>query len=208
MHTSAKGAASRSPKAVRTSTALKAAAAKKLDPVFQNRSGARSTQRKSADHPRVSAVRLIDHYTELRPSALHGMGLFAKRDIPANTVWWKARRSRVLLINRSHYGTLLGSELNPIMGNLLQIASHYGYYSARLDSIVVCLDNARYVNHSFQPNSGAPTNGDPLSSMTLRAIRAGEEILEDYSCYDACPWSTITCCEAFLCSPQQEPFTA
>ena len=149
----------------------------------------------------MSKSRLLGHYTEVRQSPLHGMGLFAKIDIPAGTVWWKARRSQVILLNQRQYLTLMSSQLNAVMDNLLTIASIYGYYSIRLDSIIICLDDARYVNHSDTPNSGAPLNGDPLCSMTLREIRAGEEITENYSCYDYCAWSSITCTESFL-APQ------
>jgi uncharacterized protein len=140
----------------------------------------------------------LEFYVEVRPSPLHGSGLFAKRDIPANTIWWRARRHHVMLLKKPQYETLLTSNINPVMGNLLTIASIYGYYSAKLDSIVICLDDARYVNHSSDPNSGAPLSGDPLSSRALRRIYEGEEITEDYSCYDSCAWSSITCTESFL----------
>jgi len=153
---------------------------------------------------KIAPSRLLSYYTELRPSPLHGFGLFAKRDIPVNTVWWKAKRSNVMLLNHLQYSTLQASHINENIENLLNVASIYGYYSARLDSIIICLDNARYVNHSFEPNSGAPHNGDPLSSVTLRQIQTGEEITEDYSCYDTCSWCKITCSEPFL-QLSQEP---
>ena len=147
---------------------------------------------------KISFIQRLSHFAEVRPSPLHGLGLFAKRDIPENTVWWKARRSQVMLLNRPQFHTLMASRINPVMENMLSIASIYGYYAARLDSIVICLDDARYVNHSEEPNSGAPLNGDPLSSRTLRLIREGEEITEDYGAYDHCAWSSITCTESFL----------
>ena len=147
---------------------------------------------------KIASSRLLNYYVELRPSPLHGLGLFAKRDIPRRTVWWKAKRTNVLLLNRSQYVTLQSSHLNETIGNLLSIASIYGYYSAKLDSIIICLDNARFVNHSFEPNSGSPQSGDPLSSMTLRDIYAGEEITEDYTNYDICSWCEITCSDPFL----------
>ncbi|MFT6792932.1 MAG: SET domain-containing protein [Rubritalea sp.] len=147
---------------------------------------------------KLASSSLLNNYVELRPSPLHGFGLFAKKDIPKDTIWWKSKRSNVLLLNHSHYRTLQESHVNDTMDNLLNIASFYGYYSAKLDSIVICLDNARYVNHSHVPNSGAPSNGDPLSSVSLRDIYAGEEITEDYANYDACPWSKITCSDSFI----------
>ncbi len=153
---------------------------------------------------KIASSRLLNHYVELRPSPLHGFGLFAKRDIPPNTIWWKAKRTNVMLLNQSQYLTLKGSHINDVMADLLKIASIYGYYSSKLDSIIVCLDNARYVNHSFEPNSGAPMSGDPLASMSLRHIFPGEEITEDYSRYDACSWCRITCSDPFLDTEEAE----
>ena len=151
---------------------------------------------------KIASSRLLDYYTETRPSPLHGLGLFAKRDIPERTIWWKAKRSNVMLLNRSQFFTFQASHINETMNNLMNLAQIYGYYSGRLDSIIICLDNARFVNHSFDPNSGAPPSGNPLSSMTLRKIEEGEEITEDYSCYDLCAWSQITCSELFLVDRQ------
>lgn len=125
------------------------------------------------------------------------MGLFAKIDIPAQTLWWKASRNNVLLVNHQQFVTLSHSHQNTTTDGLLSLVKTYGYYSSRLDSIIVCLDNARYVNHSFEPNSGAPIHGNPLCSVTLRRICAGEEITEDYTQYDHCPWSNITCSDDF-----------
>lgn len=152
-----------------------------------------------------NASRYIDHYVELRPSPLHGYGLFAKRTITAGQIWWKASLRNVLLLNQPQYETLMNSHCNKTMEGLFTMASVYGYYSAKLDSIIICLDNARYVNHSECPNSGAPLNRNPLCSMALRNIESGEEILENYLDYDPCPWSSLTCShEEFINSEGSE----
>lgn len=142
---------------------------------------------------RIQSLRYLDQNTILGQSPIHGFGLFAKRLIPAGEIWWRASSNNVTLINRVQYETLMHSHLNPTMESLLRIANIYGYYSRKFDSIVVCLDNARYVNHSADPNSGTPPDGNPLCSMALRDIQPGEEILEDYEAYDHCPWSDLTC---------------
>lgn len=136
---------------------------------------------------------LISHHAEVRPSPIHGCGVFARTLIPAGTSWWKATVDNVLLLGRVQLETLAGSRTNKTINGILNAARVYGYYSQRLDCIIVCLDNARYVNHSDEPNSGAPSDGDPLCSVALRDILPGEEILENYGHYDPCPWSDLTC---------------
>ncbi len=132
-------------------------------------------------------------FAEVRPSPIHGHGLFARRFIPAGSIWWQATLDNVVLLSRPHLETLTGSHMNKTIGGLVHAARIYGYYSSRLDSIIICLDNARYVNHSGEPNSGAPADGNPLCSVALRDIYEGEEIFENYGEYDACPWSDLTC---------------
>ncbi|MGE9293461.1 MAG: SET domain-containing protein [Puniceicoccales bacterium] len=140
-----------------------------------------------------SSDSLLDIYAEVRPSPIHGCGVFARTFIPAGTTWWKATVDNVMLLGRVQLETLAASRTNKTINGILSAARIYGYYSQRLDSIIVCLDNARYVNHSDEPNSGAPSDGDPLCSVTLRDIYAGEEIVENYGHYDPCPWSDLTC---------------
>lgn len=139
------------------------------------------------------AASVLERYAQVRPSPIHGCGLFARTFIPAGSSWWKATLDNVLLLSRAHLETLTDSRTNKTINGILNAARVYGYYSTRLDSIIVCLDNARYVNHSNEPNSGAPADGDPLCSVALRDIFEGEEILENYGHYDPCPWSDLTC---------------
>jgi len=135
----------------------------------------------------------MNSLVEVRSSPIHGWGLFARCAIPKGVAWWQASLDNVILLNQMQLETLMTSQLNPAMESLLTLTRIYGYYSASLDRIIVCLDNARYVNHSFDPNSGAPPDGNPLCSMALRDIQADEEITENYAHYDSCPWSDLTC---------------
>ncbi len=145
---------------------------------------------------RATETGALSTLTEVRSSPIHGWGLFARQDIPADTVWWQAAQDNVLLLSQPQMEILAKSSCNPTMQELLKIAEVYGYYLSSLDRIIVCLDNARYVNHSDQPNSGPPVEGSPLTSIALRDIRAGEEITESYAKFDTCPW--LAC----FCSPE------
>jgi hypothetical protein len=131
----------------------------------------------------------IDHLTEVRPSSLHGMGVFAKRDIPIGTVWWRARPGRdVLFIKEAQFEVLRGSFVSPPSDGLLNSLYTYSYFSADHDALVLILDNARYTNHSSEPNSAEYDEPGAIGSVAIRDIKAGEEITEDYNLYDHCPW--------------------
>ncbi|GAB4579909.1 MAG: SET domain-containing protein-lysine N-methyltransferase [Anaerolineales bacterium] len=130
----------------------------------------------------------LNTLTEARPSPVHGLGIFAKVDIPKGTVWWRAQPSDVLLIKQKQYETLKASIHSPVSKAFLEAVYTYSYYSAEDDVLIFILDNARYTNHSFQPNSTVLDEPGVIGSITLRDIQAGEEIMEDYSLFDHCPW--------------------
>jgi SET domain-containing protein len=129
--------------------------------------------------------------TEVRKSHIHGLGLFAKVAIPKGTVWWHGRREEVLLLSKGQWQTLARSERSLLIEQTMEAVLTYGYYTVEADSLILCLDNSRHINHSPKPNSGAPRSANPLASMALRDIAAGEEIVENYMDYAQCPWATL-----------------
>lgn len=128
---------------------------------------------------------------EVRPSQLHGLGVFAVGDIPAGTVWWSADLSDTITISRAQFEALAESASSPATDALMSGIQEYSIYLGALDLMVFIPDNGRYVNHSDTPNSGASVVGTELRSVALRDIAAGEEIVEDYGTYDHCPWQGI-----------------
>ena len=55
--------------------------------------------------------------------------------------------------------------------------AHYGYLDRNLQRIVLCFDDARFVNHSDTPNVTTDYAQDPYGlDVALRDIAAGEEI--------------------------------
>lgn len=132
----------------------------------------------------------LDQITEVRPSATHGLGIFAKVDLPQDFVWWRASAEHLFVITRTQYETFCASTLSPVSENLRLALMEYGFYVAQHDQIFVLTDNARYTNHSSTPNSRVAPD-DPLASITTRPVRAGEELVEDYARYDRCPWAAL-----------------
>ena len=135
-----------------------------------------------------TSINPIEELTEVRLSEIHGFGLFAKIFIPKGTVWWYDREEDVLIITKNQFLTLDSSVKSPSMENYIALLLTYSYYERDYDALVFCLDNCRYVNHSSNPNSGAPEDESPFRSVALQDIQAGEELTEDYSKYVICNW--------------------
>ncbi|NUQ24694.1 MAG: SET domain-containing protein [Saprospiraceae bacterium] len=138
----------------------------------------------------MSSTSMAYDFTEVRESGIHGLGVFAKVDIPKGTIWWKGEADKnVLLLNRDQYHNFLLSDHAPLKAHFWDVLATYSYYAPQVDALVLCLDNVRYVNHCKSPNSHTPIDAFPLVSVALRDIKQGEEIVEDYDEYLFCPWA-------------------
>jgi len=135
-----------------------------------------------------TSINPISKFTEVKPSKIHGLGLFAKKHIPKGEIWWHARPEDVLIITKNQFRTLELSHKNENLEAYLKTLLTYSYYERDLDALIFCLDNSRYVNHSFNANSGATDDENGFCSVTQRDIFPGEEITEDYSKYTICDW--------------------
>ncbi|MBY9014075.1 MAG: SET domain-containing protein [Candidatus Lokiarchaeota archaeon] len=135
-----------------------------------------------------SSINPIEEYAVVKPSKIHGFGLFAKKLIPKGTVWWHAREQDVMIITKDQFIILDTSIKSPQIENFMIILLNYSYCERDIDALIFILDNNRYVNHSFKPNSGLPEDGTGLRSVAQRDIQIGEEITEDYSKYTIFNW--------------------
>jgi SET domain-containing protein len=130
----------------------------------------------------------IDKYAEVQSSKIHGLGLFAKSFIPKGTIWWHARPQDVLIIKKEQFLILDSSHKSPTMENFIKTLLTYSYYERDLNALIFCLDDSRYVNHSFEANSGASKDENGFCAVAQKDIQPGEEITEDYSKYTLCNW--------------------
>ena len=101
-----------------------------------------------------------------------GMGLFANRDF---------RRGEILWIIDDHDIKIPLEEYRAMDALRRHKFNTYSYMDVQR-RVIVPWDEGKYVNHSCEPNSTALVQFDNIS-VALRDIRAGEEIVEDYSCY-------------------------
>ncbi|MEW6306202.1 MAG: SET domain-containing protein-lysine N-methyltransferase [Verrucomicrobiota bacterium] len=111
-----------------------------------------------------------NEYLELRASAIHGTGAFAKKHIPAGTriieyvgrLIDKAESARQCSLENAYIFSL--NDQFDIDGN-------------------VEWNPARLINHSCHPNCEAIQEGDRIWVYALRDVRAGEEVSYNYG-YD------------------------
>jgi len=63
--------------------------------------------------------------------------------------------------------------------------SHYGYLDRNVKRIILCFDDARFVNHSDTPNVATDYAQDAYGlDAALRDIAAGEELTMDYGGFE------------------------
>ena len=127
--------------------------------------------------------------TRVQASGIHGMGVFAAEPIPAGKlIWIYDERVDWQLSARD-----LGRFPEPFQSRMRD-------YCYRLPDgdYVFCGDNAKYMNHSVNPNCDDSGN----RTVTLRRIRAGEELTCDYRAFDL---DSIVTPVAWLSSAPQAP---
>lgn len=110
--------------------------------------------------------------TELKPSPLHGLGIFAAEFIPrGNCVW----------VYVAVFDRRLSREFVASLPNIARRAvEHYCCFWG--NGYVVSADNSRFLNHSDSPNLVSTIKPD--ASYATRDIQVGEELLEDYREFD------------------------
>jgi SET domain-containing protein len=117
--------------------------------------------------------------TRLLASPIEGLGLFAAEDIRAGAVVWRFEPGLDLLLTPDRVAALPSP--------MREFASRYGYLHTRTGNWILCCDDARFMNHADDPNTGgryepgAPEGYD----VALRDIRVGEELTCDYRGFDA-----------------------
>lgn len=113
--------------------------------------------------------------TEVRPSPIHGLGLFAAEFIPDGTVTWRYLDGFDQRLPESILSILSG----PAKEQFLK----YSYVDPVTGLYELCADDARFFNHSENPNTAGVPSGEDVDIAT-RDINAGEELTCDYRTFD------------------------
>lgn len=109
----------------------------------------------------------------LRPSPIHGLGVFVEQDVPEGTEVWRFTQGFDLDLD----ATIVFMQPEPFRSRLL----HYGYIDPRLGRYILCSDDARFINHSSTPNLRSDFAREAHGvDIAARDIAAGEELTIDY----------------------------
>jgi SET domain-containing protein len=104
---------------------------------------------------------------EVKPSTIHGFGVFARRDIPADTrvlEYIGERLTKAESLRRRKLGNFF----------VFIVTDQFDIDGA------VDWNPARFINHSCAPNCDARMEDEHIWIITRRALRAGEELSFNY----------------------------
>ncbi|MFO1461482.1 MAG: SET domain-containing protein [Verrucomicrobiota bacterium] len=115
--------------------------------------------------------------TVVRPSSIHGMGLFALERIPKGTEIWRFEPG---------FDRTFAPETVQALPPLVRDHIHWFAYRSHEDGQwVLSGDHTCFMNHSEAPNTGTlPDTLPPVTTVALRDIPAGEELTCDYRAFD------------------------
>ena len=125
-------------------------------------------------------LRLLDHlrnntWVSLKPSTVHGIGVFALCDIPqGQRQIFSQDQSNWIPVSKTEVATLPQHVQERIENHCLFDADHY--YIPEYGFNVI--DPVIYLNHSELPNVISIDEGNDFEA--LRDIKAGEELFVDY----------------------------
>ena len=115
--------------------------------------------------------------TKLGVSKISGIGLFADQFIPKDTIIWKFTNGVDLKISDEKLQEL--EKEYP-----LEDLRKYLYRSKSSNQHILCGDDGRFINHSFQPNTLDTSEDDEGFTIAANDIQPGEEITSDYNGFD------------------------
>ena len=110
--------------------------------------------------------------TFLKKSSIHGLGLFAGEDIPKGRIVWKFVKGFDIVVKQGY--------INKLPRHTQEWVHKYGYLDNKKGGYVICLDDARFFNHSNNPNTLDSSN----LTIANRRIKKGEELTCNYFEFD------------------------
>jgi uncharacterized protein len=116
--------------------------------------------------------------TRAGPSAIHGLGLFTDAPVAAGAPVWR--------FEPGFDQAFTPAQFDALPAPAREYLRHYAFRDGRDGAWVLSGDHSRFMNHDPRPNTGAPAGaGEPVTTVALRDIAAGEELTCDYFAFDA-----------------------
>ena len=116
---------------------------------------------------------MITVATKVKPSNIGGLGLFSEEFIPKGTLVWKNFTDSELIMTKEQF-----ESLSDYMKGVCRV---HAYLDKKTNEWKLPLDNSRFFNHSYSPNTYQDEEGN---SVALTDIHPGEEITVNYADYD------------------------
>ncbi len=114
----------------------------------------------------------------VKPSQIHGLGLFAEAFIQRGARIWEVTPGYDITIGDAALMCLPAVQRDQLRGHSFK-DMHTGEW-------ILCADNDRYTNHADDPNTREIHEAGTLGySIAIRDIQPGEEITCDYRTFDA-----------------------
>lgn len=117
--------------------------------------------------------------TKIEASKINGIGLFANQFIPKGTTIWKFQPGFDIKIDKN--------ELAKLPEITKEFFIKYAYLNSDTNKYILCFDDARFFNHSDNPNciDESPEEENEGITFAARDIQQGEELTSNYRKYDA-----------------------
>ena len=106
--------------------------------------------------------------TELAPSSIHGIGVFALRDINRGEVVWEFHHP----FDQQFFGMYIQS----LGRHGIAYVMEHAHYEASSKSWLMSADNARFINHHPKPNLSHTTR----TAWARHDIKKGDELTCQY----------------------------
>jgi len=117
--------------------------------------------------------------TELRKSAIQGLGVFSVEPIPAGTIVWEFTHGIDQVFSSEFPKTLRPNQLEQFL--------RHSYLDSRTKEYIFCADDGRYMNHSDSPNTVefyAGPHDRYGANIATYDIPEGDELTCDYFSFD------------------------
>lgn len=115
--------------------------------------------------------------TIVKPSKIEGLGLHFATDVPAGTIVWRYHSACDRVFT--------DEDVTKLSSPYAEFFMRYAYKDLGTGLWLLCGDDARFVNHSYEPSVLSIPGETFTLDITARDVHAGEEYTANYADWDA-----------------------